>query len=311
MAPYTYTTSAPLAPLASQPPEALSSSRQPPIARLMTSVLVLRQPRGEAKGRPRVLLLRRSPADSYPLKWEAPGGSVDASDASLLDAAARELWEETGLRESRLHASVGTTRRPEDLDSPLVANWGIEPEDEDAKEEEAEVEAEGGGTTTVKMTTFLETGETWGKVSFLATASESDAVATDPREHVEWGWFTEEEVRTGERKGGGALEFTSQAAWGSILESFRIGRELGVVGVSPTAVTALPRRNQPSNQPSTKAGVSAPRNTPPTADLASPGSWLRRSRLAEMTYVAATWPTARARFAWACRSRPGVHFANK
>lgn len=46
----------------------------------------------------RLLVVQRAPHDSCPLRWEIPGGAVDAEDESLLHGLARELWEETGLR---------------------------------------------------------------------------------------------------------------------------------------------------------------------------------------------------------------------
>lgn len=42
-----------------------------------------------------------------PLKWELPGGSVDASDASMVAGAVRELSEETGLRAASVLRWVG------------------------------------------------------------------------------------------------------------------------------------------------------------------------------------------------------------
>ncbi|RFU75857.1 nudix domain [Trichoderma arundinaceum] len=229
MAPYTYTFVPSLSPLASQSPKSLSANSNPPIDHLMTSVLVLRQPQAQAK--PQILLLRRSPTDSYPLKWEAPGGSIDDSDASTLDAAARELWEETALKECHFYASVGTTRDLEDLDQSAVKNWGIGPLEEDAKDVQVEAKSEQEGISTqVKITTFLETKNVWGKITFLATTNNKDDVVIDPEEHIDWGWFTEEEVRMGRaEEGSKVLEFTSQAVWGSLLEGFRVGREMGII----------------------------------------------------------------------------------
>lgn len=46
-----------------------------------------------------VLLLQRAATERYyPNIWELPSGKVEPEDATLLDAAARECMEETGLR---------------------------------------------------------------------------------------------------------------------------------------------------------------------------------------------------------------------
>ncbi|RCI12492.1 hypothetical protein L249_0418 [Ophiocordyceps polyrhachis-furcata BCC 54312] len=49
----------------------------------------------------RLLVLQRASDDSSPNLWEAPGGAVDEGDATVLEAAARELREESGLVVSR------------------------------------------------------------------------------------------------------------------------------------------------------------------------------------------------------------------
>ncbi|KAI1361585.1 NUDIX hydrolase domain-like protein [Xylaria arbuscula] len=64
-----------------------------------------------------LLLVQRAPTDSYPLRWEVPGGAIDGPDASLLHGVARELYEETGLRARHIGGLVGEgytflTRRP-------------------------------------------------------------------------------------------------------------------------------------------------------------------------------------------------------
>ncbi|TFA99415.1 hypothetical protein CCMA1212_008679 [Trichoderma ghanense] len=260
--PYPYTHSPPLSPLSTLPSQSLSTTSDPPIAHLMTSVLILRQPRTRSPSQsqyppppspPQILLLRRSPTDSYPLKWETPGGSVDPADPSLLSAAARELHEEARLSNPRFHALVGMARSLNAREAARMGEWGIPPEEEDAKDvlllllplplQEGMSGGGGGGGLEVKVTTFLETGNVWGKMNLIATVDEDDCegVVTDPEEHCEWGWFTEEEVRRGRARrvddgedGEGreremVLEFTSQAVWGSILESFRVGRELGLI----------------------------------------------------------------------------------
>ncbi|KAL6864255.1 hypothetical protein J3F83DRAFT_743136 [Trichoderma novae-zelandiae] len=268
---YTYTHSPPLTPLSTLPPQSVSTSSNPPIAHLMTSILLLRQPRPppsqqqqdppqpqaapsqnpsssahhhrrlrqQQQPPPQILLLRRAPTDSYPLKWETPGGSVDPADPSVLAAAARELHEEARLPDPRFLTTVGMARSVVDAreEAARMGAWGIPPEAEDAKDVDLE---EGLDGLRVKVTTFVESGEVWGKLNLVATVAEGveEAVVTDPEEHVDWGWFTEDEVRRGRAWRVGedglgrdtVLEFTSQAVWGSILESFRVGRELGVIG---------------------------------------------------------------------------------
>jgi 8-oxo-dGTP pyrophosphatase MutT (NUDIX family) len=56
---------------------------------------------------PRILLVQRSPLDSWPNCWEIPGGACDDDDQSILHGVARELWEETGLVATRIGPTVG------------------------------------------------------------------------------------------------------------------------------------------------------------------------------------------------------------
>ncbi|KAI1435161.1 NUDIX hydrolase domain-like protein [Xylaria sp. CBS 124048] len=55
----------------------------------------------------RLLLVQRAPHDSYPLRWEVPGGGIDAEDETILHGLARELWEEAGLRTRLVSGLVG------------------------------------------------------------------------------------------------------------------------------------------------------------------------------------------------------------
>ncbi|KAM3467969.1 hypothetical protein MY5147_008394 [Beauveria neobassiana] len=65
----------------------------PPIARVMAAAMVFRPNPSSSSSSPssssppQTLLLCRAATDSYPLKWEIPGGSVDADDATNL-----QLW---------------------------------------------------------------------------------------------------------------------------------------------------------------------------------------------------------------------------
>ncbi|EMC96758.1 hypothetical protein BAUCODRAFT_49270, partial [Baudoinia panamericana UAMH 10762] len=57
---------------------------------------------------PRILLVQRAASDSMPNQWEVPGGGCDEDDHTILHSAARELWEETGLKAKRILSLVGS-----------------------------------------------------------------------------------------------------------------------------------------------------------------------------------------------------------
>lgn len=65
-------------------------------------LIITPPPATEQQGQHRILLLQRSPTDSYPNYWEGPGGGLDpGEDATVLAGAAREVHEESGLYVSR------------------------------------------------------------------------------------------------------------------------------------------------------------------------------------------------------------------
>ncbi|KAK8077186.1 hypothetical protein PG996_003356 [Apiospora saccharicola] len=80
-----------------------SYSSQSPLHPLQPTYSGEQQPR-------RILLVQRSRHDYGGLCWEIPGGSCDPQDTSILDAAARELVEEAGLRVRRFVAVVDQQR---------------------------------------------------------------------------------------------------------------------------------------------------------------------------------------------------------
>ncbi|KAL0489380.1 nucleoside diphosphate-linked moiety X motif [Acrasis kona] len=51
---------------------------------------------------PQVLVVQRAENDSYPNKWEVPGGCVDVDDTTVVHGAIRELFEETGLKAKKV-----------------------------------------------------------------------------------------------------------------------------------------------------------------------------------------------------------------
>ncbi|KAH7308147.1 NUDIX hydrolase domain-like protein [Stachybotrys elegans] len=160
----------------------------------------------------KTLLIRRAPTDTFPLKWEVPGGSVDATDAHLAAAAVRELWEETGLSATAVLCAVGQGLR----DTP-----------------------DGAFDRETGMCTFAgRRRNVWGKATFVVDGGDCEGVVLRPKEHVEWAWVTEDEVREGRFEGpeGRALDMVSEGVTQVVLEAFRLKRETnGWKGVSSSA----------------------------------------------------------------------------
>lgn len=143
------------------------------------------------------LLLQRSLTDSYGGFWENPGGSVEPSDASLLHAVAREVFEETGLHVSGF------------IDLVCVDRW-----------------------TSVKMDRVREVA----KFSFVVEVREAlegnrdangngwtERVVRDEDEHQDLMWATEEQVREGV-EGEGTLKFVNEQGW-NLLRAFELCRQ--------------------------------------------------------------------------------------
>ncbi|KAM0740389.1 hypothetical protein ACQRIT_005573 [Beauveria bassiana] len=199
----------------------------PPIARVMAAAMVFRPNPSSSRSSsssssssspPQTLLLCRAATDSYPLKWEIPGGSVDADDATILDAVARELWEETGLTAAHMVAPIVMVPE-EPLTEATRAGLGIQPQDEGLG-----VDADG------LTVTFEETGRLWGKVTALVTTvrGEDEEVVLRDEEHGEAAWVTEEDVQRGElpegdgTRGRRAMDFVSDGVRRAILDGFRV-----------------------------------------------------------------------------------------
>lgn len=139
---------------------------------------------------PRVLLLQRSANDSWPNKWEIPGGGCDEEDRSILDGVVRELWEEAGLKAKCVEALVGT---PQLLLSPT--------------------------NNQICKFNFL--------VDAKGNADSRLEVTMNPEEHQKFVWATEAEVRC-KRAGEIELNFTTKELEDTVLQAFeqlRVKRE--------------------------------------------------------------------------------------
>ncbi|KAF3039729.1 hypothetical protein E8E12_005888 [Didymella heteroderae] len=131
---------------------------------------------------PRILLLQRAASDSYPGKWEPPGGAVDDEDLSILHAAARELWEETGLQASHIGGLVGDPRFFSRSNGDQICRFTFA----------VHVLSENGSVLTAKL---------------------------DPKEHQAHVWATEAEIKAGST-GVTQLEFVQDEVKRTVLSAF-------------------------------------------------------------------------------------------
>ncbi|KAG0648460.1 Nucleoside diphosphate-linked moiety X motif 17 [Hyphodiscus hymeniophilus] len=144
----------------------------------------------------RILLLQRASHDTLPNLWETPGGAVDASDSTILDGVARELWEEAGLVVKAFREQVGVGREFRTARKGLVVF----------------------------------------KVEIWVEVESAEHVTLDPDEHQRFVWAMEEECKRGrvgrlgsaegDGDGGFEIEFTCLEQQESILEAFRIRKEV-------------------------------------------------------------------------------------
>ncbi|KAI8666565.1 Nudix hydrolase domain-containing protein [Fusarium keratoplasticum] len=196
--PTTYKASPSLQAFASFTPAAFLAAN-PSIHHLMTGALVT-----NAQGQ--VLLLRRAPHDSWPLKWEIPGGCVDDEDVNIVAAAVRELWEETGLRAKIVKAPVRLVPADQAGELPV-----------DVLETKLEMIGD--------FLIFRVKEVVWGKLAVWIDVESYDAVKICDDEHVEFAWVTEQEARERKFSDGRELDFTSEGVRRNVLEGFRLWRE--------------------------------------------------------------------------------------
>lgn len=137
--------------------------------------------------KPQVLLLQRAASDSSPNKWEPPGGACDDNDESILHAAARELWEEAGLKAARISGTVGDPHFFSLRDKRRVCQFNFS----------VFVKNNSGSPLPIKL---------------------------DPNEHQQFVWATEDEVKA-KKTQAIELDFTSDEVQRTVLQAFRISTE--------------------------------------------------------------------------------------
>ncbi|KAH0598333.1 hypothetical protein MHUMG1_03631 [Metarhizium humberi] len=161
------------------------------------------------------LLLQRAQSDSFPLKWEIPAGTADASiDRSIAGVGVRELWEETPLRARKLYCTVGLGLGDT---STTSGGEGVE---------SAKMDSE------LKICLSCVSGPTWAVVTFIADV-ECGEVVLRPEEHTSWAWIGQDEVMKEQfcGKPNKTLEFVSEAMKMTVLQGFKLRKPMmGSVG---------------------------------------------------------------------------------
>ncbi|KAF9872105.1 hypothetical protein CkaCkLH20_10442 [Colletotrichum karsti] len=203
--PTSFTTSPHISNFLISPAEFLA--KRPDIHNIISGAVVFRS---TPDNHHQILLLKRAPSDSFPLKWETPGGTADpVVDRSIAGVAVRELWEETQLRARGVSGAVG-------LGLPDgVANLVSLGEVTDARmDQEYDL-------------CLLRLGDlTWGIGTFVVDVEDAAAeVVLRDDEHVDWAWVCEEEVEGREFCDGRKLEFVSEAMRMIVLEAFKVKRK--------------------------------------------------------------------------------------
>ncbi|EHA48561.1 hypothetical protein MGG_00836 [Pyricularia oryzae 70-15] len=117
----------------------------------------------------RLLLIQRAASDFMPNLWETPGGMAEADrDRTVLDAAVRELHEESGLETAHV-------RR-------LIDLYEFKASD---------------GRMFHKLTFEVEVRGDGGNRGQEGSAACCPRVKLDPEEHQDFVWVTEQEYRAG------------------------------------------------------------------------------------------------------------------
>jgi 8-oxo-dGTP pyrophosphatase MutT (NUDIX family) len=175
-------------------PMKLSSWEMPPAlwhkandnrwAGLVASALVF-NPSGK------ILLIQRAKKDAAPNLWEIPGGAVEKDDHGIIYAGARELWEESGLVATKVKWLADSAKDE-------IGDGELNPETNERK--------------------------FWFRAAFTFQVENCSNVKLEPREHQDYVWATEEEVRN-LMVGDKPIPLTGDFMMRTILSGFRMEKE--------------------------------------------------------------------------------------
>ena len=168
----------------------------PHLAGLIVSAIPIHRPSPSHPSR--ALVVQRAATDGFPLKWETPGGGVDPTDTTILDALRRELHEETGLTATNVALIDDTV-------------------------EFTGKRADGSPGVWRKITFAVQVGDgnnmNASPGDRTGDGGMSPVVIMNPAEHVDYIWAKEDEVVEG-RCEGRVLDFAYPESKGLILRAF-------------------------------------------------------------------------------------------
>ena len=153
---------------------------------------------------PYLLLIQRAEEDTFPHFWEIPGGSVEQTDSTILDAVAREVLEETGLRLTRLVEQIGEGLLMWSRRSVPFLRLAFEIE-------VAEIPAR------MTLTHIQPSGHREADDSDSGTVHDIP-VKLNPEEHQNYEWVTEDDLINGKETG--KYTFVSERLYQVLLDGF-------------------------------------------------------------------------------------------
>ncbi|KAH8678197.1 NUDIX hydrolase domain-like protein [Xylariales sp. PMI_506] len=185
------------------PPSVYLAQHRPGIDTLVVGAVVAHEGR--------VLLIQRARDDYGGLCWEIPGGGCDHDDPTVLAAASRELLEETGLTATGVRALVDDRHWWRDPPGPGGAAYAKVTFLFDV----------GGSATGAEASSGVRRGSHSGSQHLPPPK-----VTLDPKEHEDFVWATEEDVRRG-RSGTRDFTWISETSRQTVLKAFAMLRDKG------------------------------------------------------------------------------------
>ena len=147
----------------------------------------------------RLLMVQRAAHErSFANLWEIPGGSSDTSDPTILHSLAREVFEETGLKMTRVVGQAGDLVQFQTGWGPRRKTWAKL----SFEIEVAETQTRGRSSASMASQDTVkegETSQTETKEPLAGSAAEVQEieVTIDPSEHQKYAWATLEEIQAG------------------------------------------------------------------------------------------------------------------